>query len=92
VLGVEAQPAHVSTVRWPQAIAQYTLGHHARLERIRGLAEAHAGLHLCGTSYDGVSFNHAVKSGRTMARALAGRLLNAAAAPVDEASREAVAV
>ena len=34
----------------------------------------HPGLAVCGTSYDGVSFNHAVKSGRLMARQLAQQL------------------
>jgi oxygen-dependent protoporphyrinogen oxidase len=83
VLGVQAEPAVSMVFRWPQAIAQYTLGHRARLERVRGLAEAHQGLHLCGTSYDGVSFNHAVKSGRVMARALAARLWQEPRSPMN---------
>ena len=33
---------------------------------------------MCGTSYDGVSFNDAMKSGRAAARALAGRLWDGA--------------
>lgn len=74
VLGVTADPVHASVFRWPQAIAQYTVGHDQRLQRIRHLAAAHPGLHLCGTSYDGVSFNHAVKSGCTTARRLAATL------------------
>lgn len=74
VLGVSAAPVQAKVFRWPRAIAQYTVGHHLRLERVRRLAAAHPGLHLCGTSYDGVSFNHAVKSGCTTARGLATRL------------------
>ena len=42
-------------------------------------ALAHAGLELCGTSYEGVSFNHAVASGastgRRVARDLPGAFL-----------------
>lgn len=74
VLGVTADPVHVSVCRWPQAIAQYTVGHDQRLDRVRHLGAAHRGLHVCGTSYDGVSFNHAVKSGCATARGLAATL------------------
>jgi oxygen-dependent protoporphyrinogen oxidase len=91
VLGVQAEPVHVSVFRWPQAIAQYTIGHQARLERVRGLAAALPGLHLCGTSFDGVSFNHAVKSGRVMARALAATLWDTLRPP-QESGVEAVSV
>ena len=79
VLGVVRAPAHVSVFRWPEAIAQYTLGHDQRLARIRQCLLQHPGLLVCGTSYDGVSFNHAVKSGRTMAHGLAARLWGDAA-------------
>ena len=80
VLGVTRPPAHVSVFRWPEAIAQYTVGHDQRLGRIRERLAKHPGLHVCGTSYDGVSFNHAIKSGRTTARTLAARLWSDAAA------------
>ena len=70
VMGIRADPVHVSVHRWRQAIAQYTVGHQARMEGLRQRVAVHAGLHVCGTSYDGVSLKHAVKSGRTMARAL----------------------
>jgi oxygen-dependent protoporphyrinogen oxidase len=76
-MGVQADPVHVSVHRWPEAIAQYTVGHEARMERLRRRVGVHTGLHVCGTSYDGVSFNHAVKSGRTMARTLAEGLWGA---------------
>lgn len=74
VLGIKAEPVRSWVFRWPQAIAQYTVGHDQRLQRARQLAAAHPGLHLCGTSYDGVSFNHAIKAGRTAARSLAATL------------------
>jgi oxygen-dependent protoporphyrinogen oxidase len=70
VLGITAPPLQASVHRWPRAIAQYTLGHADRRARIADALAPHAGLHVCGTSYDGVSFNHAVKGGRTMARGL----------------------
>jgi protoporphyrinogen oxidase len=64
----------MSVFQWPEAIAQYQVGHDRRLATIRTQLGAMPGLHVCGTSYDGVSFNHAIKSGRTTARAIAASL------------------
>ena len=74
VMGIRATPLHVSTYRWPGAIAQYTVGHEARRNAIRARLSMFPGLSVCGTSYDGVSFNHAVRSGRLLAADLAERL------------------
>jgi oxygen-dependent protoporphyrinogen oxidase len=70
IMGVEGEPRHVSTVVWPRAIAQYTVGHRERVAHVRTRLAAHPGITVCGTSYDGVSFNHAVKSGRAAAHTL----------------------
>ena len=78
VMGIRADPRHTSVFGWPKAIAQYTIGHNQRRDDIRARLERHPRLSVCGTSYDGVSFNHAVKSGRAAARALAGRLWDSA--------------
>jgi protoporphyrinogen/coproporphyrinogen III oxidase len=80
VMGITAAPARVWTFRWPQAIAQYTIGHADRIAAIRSHLSAHAGLTVCGTSYDGVSFNQAIAAGRAHARALAASLPVKAAA------------
>jgi oxygen-dependent protoporphyrinogen oxidase len=61
--------------RWPAAIAQYTVGHDVRLAEIKRLTAAHRGLHICGTAYDGVSFNDAIASARRTARAIAQELV-----------------
>jgi oxygen-dependent protoporphyrinogen oxidase len=74
VLGIAAPPLRQWNIRWPSAIAQYTVGHDARVKSARELAAAHRGLHLCGTAYDGVSFNDAIASGRVTARAIAQEL------------------
>jgi oxygen-dependent protoporphyrinogen oxidase len=74
VMGIRADPRHTSVFAWPRAIAQYTIGHNQRRDDIRARFERHSRLSVCGTSYDGVSFNHAVKSGRAAAHALAKRL------------------
>lgn len=74
VMGIEAPPARTWVFRWPHAIAQYTVGHLERMVAIRDRVDRHRGLTLCGTSYEGVSFNHAVASGRRTARRVADRL------------------
>ena len=74
VLGMSRAPLRRWIVRWPSAIAQYTVGHEARTAAIRHHAAAHRGLHLCGTAYDGVSFNDAIASGRKAARVIAQEL------------------
>jgi oxygen-dependent protoporphyrinogen oxidase len=73
VLGITAAPAHVAVHTWPEALAQYTLGHRDRRDRALALAARYPGLWLCGTSYDGVSFNDAIKSGRLAARRVSAR-------------------
>jgi protoporphyrinogen/coproporphyrinogen III oxidase len=78
VMGIRAEPRHASVFAWPKAIAQYTVGHLQRRDDIRARLGRYPGLTVCGTSYDGVSFNHAVKSGRAAAQALATRLWDGA--------------
>ena len=66
VLGITEPPLRAWVRRWPAAIAQYGPGH---LERVRAARElgARLGLELCGTSYDGVSFQSAIASANAAA-------------------------
>ncbi|HUF46445.1 MAG TPA: protoporphyrinogen oxidase [Vicinamibacterales bacterium] len=74
VLDLRGAPRHTWVFGWPDAIAQYTVGHRERRARILDRLEQHTGLSVCGTSYDGVSINDAIRSGRTLARSLAESL------------------
>jgi protoporphyrinogen/coproporphyrinogen III oxidase len=74
VMGVTAWPRKLWVFRWPSAIAQYTVGHLERVSAIRRRVAAYDGLSLCGTAYDGVSFNHGIAAARNHARAIAGSL------------------
>ena len=74
VLGISGPPLHQWVCRWPSAIAQYTVGHDLRRSEIHRLAAVHRGLHICGTAYDGVSFNDAIASARRTARTVAQEL------------------
>jgi len=71
VMNLTATPVRTWTFQWPDAIAQYTVGHADRLALIRSRLAAHAGLDVCGSSYDGVSFNQALASGIKLGRSLA---------------------
>jgi oxygen-dependent protoporphyrinogen oxidase len=70
VMSITAAPLHRWAFRWPDAIAQYNIGHAERIAAIRARAARHPGLTFCGTSYDGASFNNAVATGRRTARQL----------------------
>jgi oxygen-dependent protoporphyrinogen oxidase len=73
-MGIEVDPVRAWVRRWPKAIAQYELGHAARVAAARSLAAAHPGLELAGTAYDGVSFNGAVRSAMEVARRVSSAL------------------
>ena len=68
VLGISGVPLRQWVFRWPTAIAQYNIGHQARIDAIRRAVGAHPGLTVCGTAYDGVSFNDAIRSAQRAAR------------------------
>lgn len=51
-LGALPEPRLARVHRWPKAMAQYVVGHQARVARIRALTPS--GLHLVGNGYDGV--------------------------------------
>jgi oxygen-dependent protoporphyrinogen oxidase len=67
VLGITAGPALHGAILWPNAIAQYVVGHRAIVDAARAATARHRGLWLCGTSYDGNSFASAVGAGRALA-------------------------
>ena len=73
VLGVKGTPAHRNVVRWPRAIAQYTVGHQARVARAEDLADP-LGVVLAGSSYHGVSINACAADAGRIAHRIAARL------------------
>jgi oxygen-dependent protoporphyrinogen oxidase len=74
VLGISARPLRQWVIRHRAAIAQYTVGHDRRIADIRQRVAAHRGLQICGTAYDGVSFNDAIAAARRTGRAMAQEL------------------
>jgi len=59
--------------RWPRSMAQYTVGHPARLREMEERTAAIAGLHLAGNAYQGIGIPDCIRMGRAAAdKILAG--------------------
>ncbi len=69
-LGARPAPVRRWVVRWPEGIAQYTLGHLDRVAAIEA-AFGEAGLEAAGSPYRGVSVNDCIRQARDAARRLA---------------------
>jgi oxygen-dependent protoporphyrinogen oxidase len=68
ILGITAEPEHVQVSRWGRAMAQYAVGHQARVKRIMEQAGALAGLKLAGNAYDGIGIPDCIRLGRRAAQ------------------------
>ena len=51
---ITVAPVATRIARWPQAMAQHTIGHQSRLAKIRALEATLPGLALIGNGYEGV--------------------------------------
>ena len=63
ILGLDAQPLFTRVYKWKAAMAQYTVGHLERLERIQHFCHSLPGLALCGNGYRGIGVPDCVRSG-----------------------------
>ncbi|MBN3304685.1 PPOX oxidase, partial [Amia calva] len=73
-LGVSSEPLWGYVALQKNCIPQYTLGHWKRLENIRQYINHHdLPLTLAGASYDGVSVNDVIHSGRTAVEGFLGK-------------------
>ncbi len=73
ILGIRAEPLLARVFKWTRAMAQYGIGHSARVERIRALVAATPGLALTGNAYGGIGVPDCVREG---ARAVESILQN----------------
>jgi oxygen-dependent protoporphyrinogen oxidase len=67
VVGLTASPEMTYVIRHRRGIAQYNLGHAARLARIDQALARHPGLWLSGSSYHGVALNACVREAEELA-------------------------
>ena len=66
LLGFTAAPQRTATSLLPKCIAQYTVGHRARVAKARQLLNDNCpGLSIVGSSYDGVGINDTILSSKT---------------------------
>jgi oxygen-dependent protoporphyrinogen oxidase len=67
ILGLTASPIFTGISRWPRSMAQYIVGHGARLQEIESMAAAIPGLHLAGNAYTGIGIPDCIRMGRQAA-------------------------
>jgi oxygen-dependent protoporphyrinogen oxidase len=63
IVGLTAQPLFTRVYKWRAAMAQYSVGHLERLERIEALRKKLPGLALAGNGFNGIGVPDCVRSG-----------------------------
>ncbi|MBI2681999.1 MAG: protoporphyrinogen oxidase [Acidobacteriales bacterium] len=71
ILGVAIKPKSTHVARWPQAMAQYEVGHLDRVAQIDALAARHRGLHLIGNALRGIGIPDCVREAKAVAERIA---------------------
>jgi protoporphyrinogen/coproporphyrinogen III oxidase len=82
ILCISAIPELVEVQRWPRAMAQYSVGHQERQQRIQTRLASLPGLHLVGNAYDGIGISDCIRLGRQAARQLTSAMPRDARATV----------
>jgi len=70
LLGIESAPLFAHVERWPRSMAQYHLGHLARVARIREHLQNFPTLQLAGNAYGGAGLPDCIRSGHAAATEL----------------------
>lgn len=71
ILGITAAPAFHRIARWPKSMAQYTVGHAARVAEIEHRRRQFRGLYLAGNAYHGIGIPDCIRMGREAAESIA---------------------
>lgn len=71
IAGVTATPRFTRITRWPRSMAQYLVGHPARMAQLRERVAAIPNLHLAGNAYDGIGIPDCIRLGRAAAERIA---------------------
>jgi len=70
IFGAEVEPEFALVTRWRRAMAQYAVGHKARMQRVNARVAALPGLRLVGNAYDGIGVPDCIRLGRKAAAEL----------------------
>lgn len=73
MMGLTAEPLFHRVSRLPRSMAQYTLGHGSRIDRVRNAVAQVPGLALAGNAYLGIGLPDCIRTGRLAAESLARR-------------------
>jgi oxygen-dependent protoporphyrinogen oxidase len=68
--GLRAEPLFHRVFRWPRSMAQYEVGHAARIADIQALTQKMPGLHLIGNAYTGIGIPDCIRMGKQAAEAI----------------------
>jgi protoporphyrinogen/coproporphyrinogen III oxidase len=71
IAGVTATPTFTQITRWPRSMAQYLVGHPARMAELRARVTQIPNLHLAGNAYDGIGIPDCIRLGKTAAEKIA---------------------
>jgi oxygen-dependent protoporphyrinogen oxidase len=74
IVGLRAAPAFSRIFRWPRSMAQYTVGHPARLAEIEARTAAIPGFQLAGNAYTGIGIPDCIRMGKQAAEAISKTL------------------
>lgn len=72
LIGLHARPVDAHVQRWGGGLPQYSVGHLARVRRIREAVARSPGLAVCGATYDGVGIPACIASARRAAAQVLG--------------------
>jgi oxygen-dependent protoporphyrinogen oxidase len=67
IIGLESEPLFSRVYKWKSAMAQYSVGHLDRLQRIEARRQNLRGLALAGNGYNGIGVPDCVRSGNEAA-------------------------
>jgi protoporphyrinogen/coproporphyrinogen III oxidase len=67
IIALTAEPLFARVYKWKSAMAQYSVGHLERLQRIESLRQKLPGLALAGNGYNGIGVPDCVRSGNEAA-------------------------
>ena len=73
IMGVTAQPLFSKVARWPQSMAQYTVGHEKRVAEIEARLAGLPGVQLAGNGYHGIGIPDCVRMGMEAAKNIVAR-------------------
>jgi oxygen-dependent protoporphyrinogen oxidase len=74
LLGWKATPRFTRVSRWHRSMAQYTVGHEARLALIQLRLKQLPGVYLAGNAYEGIGIPDCIRTGREAARQAMARM------------------